>query len=308
MKQYLEILEKILTTGTRKTDRTGVGTLSLFGEVMRFDLAEGFPALTTKRVYWKGVVAELLWFLSGSTNNNDLEAMGTNIWREWAKPDGDLGPIYGKQWMSWEQRPVFVTDGDIAPTDSYGYVGTDNGKWYWPEPINQIAELVERLKKDPFSRRHVVTAWNVADIPKMSLASCHFAFQMNVRPITPEQIELARLMDFSQQTPDKYLDCLVNIRSNDFFLGNPFNVASYALLTHILAAETGMAVGNLNVVMGDCHLYLNHISAAKIQLTRTPKLLPKLYFEPKMYNAYKVGDFSLKDYFPHPSIPAPIAV
>ena len=278
MKQYHQLMQHVLNNGTEKGDRTGTGTRSVFGHQMRFDLRNGFPLVTTKKVHFKSVVAELIWFLSGSTNNNDLRALGCTIWDEWAKPDGDLGPIYGAQWVSWP------TGRNIPTPDKDGHV------WHLPETINQIAQVIESIKRDPNGRRHIVSAWNPADIPKMALAPCHAMFQFDVT--------------------GGRLSCQLYQRSADIFLGVPFNIASYALLTHLVAQQCDLEVGDFIWTGGDTHLYANHLEQAALQLSRTPRALPLLVFarRPDSIFDYKPEDVLLTGYDPEPGIKAPVAV
>ncbi|MBI1869324.1 MAG: thymidylate synthase [Methylocystis sp.] len=268
MRQYLELLEKILRDGAHKDDRTGTGTLSLFGHQMRFDLGAGFPLLTTKKLHTKSIVHELLWFLNGDTNIAYLKANGVSIWDEWADAKGDLGPIYGKQWRSW-----------AAP----------DGR-----TIDQIAWLVEEIKRNPFSRRLVVSAWNPADIDKMALAPCHCLFQFHV----------------AEKDGWKRLSCQLYQRSGDVFLGVPFNIASYALLTHMVAQATNCVAGDFVHTLGDAHLYLDHLEQARLQLTRAPRPLPRLKLSenaPSLFD-FKYADVSFEGYDPWPPITARIAV
>ncbi len=250
--------------GVRRADRTGTGTLGVFGYQMRFDLGAGFPLLTTKKVHLKSVIHELLWFLSGSTNIGYLRENGVTIWDEWADEKGDLGPVYGKQWRSW---------------------ATPDGR-----QIDQIAQVVESLKTNPNSRRHIVTAWNPADIEAQALPPCHCLFQFHVA--------------------EGRLSCLLYQRSADIFLGVPFNIASYALLTLMMAQVTGYKPGEFVHVLGDAHLYLNHISQAEEQLQRTPRPLPKMALNPARRSLFDFvyDDFTLTGYHPHPAIKAPVAV
>jgi len=264
MRQYLELLQKILDEGVEKGDRTGTGTLSLFGGQLRFDLDAGFPMLTTKRLHWPSIAHELLWFLSGDTNVRYLHEHGVTIWDEWADARGDLGPVYGHQWRSWPAR--------------------DGGT------IDQIAWLVDEIRHNPDSRRLVVSAWNVADLDRMALAPCHCLFQFYV----------AR----------GRLSCHLYQRSADVFLGVPFNVASYALLTHLVAAATGLRPGEFVHSFGDVHLYVNHIPQARLQLTRKPRPLPKLSLARRTDSIfdYRFEDLALEGYDPHPLIKAQVAV
>ena len=264
MKQYLELIHTVLNEGHEKADRTGTGTISIFGHQMRFNLAEGFPMVTTKKLHLKSIILELLWFLKGSTDNNWLKERGVSIWNEWAAPDGDLGPIYGYQWRSWP-----------AP----------NG-----EHIDQISEVVETLKKNPDSRRIIVSAWNVADIPRMALAPCHAFFQFYVA--------------------DGKLSCQLYQRSADIFLGVPFNIASYALLTHMMAQQCNLEVGDFVWTGGDCHLYSNHLEQVDLQLSRDFFPLPKLNIlrKPDSIFDYEFEDFEIVGYESHPAIKAPVAV
>ena len=261
---YLDLLADILANGVRRGDRTGTGTLGVFGRQIRFDLASGFPLLTTKKLHWKSVVLELLWFLRGDTNVRWLQERGCTIWDEWADPEtGDLGPVYGKQWRSW-----------AAP----------DGR-----SIDQIAALVEGLKTNPNSRRHVVAAWNPADVDDMALPPCHCLFQFFVA--------------------DGKLSCQLYQRSADVFLGVPFNIASYALLTHMVAEVVGLQPGEFVHTFGDAHLYLNHIEQAELQLSRSPRALPRLVLAPKSdLFAFAPEDIGLEGYDPHPHIKAPVAV
>lgn len=264
MQQYLDLMRHVLEHGTKKSDRTGTGTLSVFGHQMRFDLAKGFPMVTTKKLHLKSIIYELLWFIQGSTNNNWLKDRGVSIWNEWAKSDGELGPIYGYQWRSWP-----------AP----------NGK-----SIDQLSELIEQIRKTPDSRRLIISAWNVADIPQMALAPCHAFFQFYVA--------------------DGKLSCQLYQRSADIFLGVPFNIASYALLTHMVAQQTGLAPGEFIWTGGDCHLYSNHMEQVELQLSRTPLELPKLaiHRQPKSIFDYEYEDFEVVGYESHPAIKAPVAI
>jgi thymidylate synthase len=264
MQQYLDLMRRVRDTGTKKTDRTGTGTLSVFGHQMRFDLGQGFPMVTTKKLHMKSIVHELLWFLAGDTNVAYLERNGVSIWDEWADENGDLGPVYGKQWRSW-----------AAP----------DGR-----TIDQIQEVVETLKTNPDSRRMIVSAWNPADIPDMALAPCHCLFQFYVA--------------------DGKLSCQLYQRSADVFLGVPFNIASYALLTLMMAQVTGLKAGEFVHTFGDAHLYLNHLEQAELQLTRTPRPLPRLTINPQVRSIFdfKFEDFVLAGYDPHPHIKAPVAV
>ena len=264
MRQYLDLLDHVLHHGTPKGDRTGTGTLSVFGHQMRFDLSQGFPAVTTKRLHMKSVVGELLWFLRGSTNVDWLQDHGVTIWDEWADEHGELGPVYGFQWRSW-------------PTPDGGHV-------------DQIAQVVESIRTNPDSRRHIVSAWNVADIEQMALPPCHTLFQFYVA--------------------DGRLSCQLYQRSADIFLGVPFNIASYALLTHMVAQVCGLGVGDFVHTLGDAHLYTNHVEQAREQLSRDPRPLPTLRMNPerRSIDEFEPGDFELVDYDPHPSIKAPIAV
>lgn len=264
MREYLGLLNRVLADGARKSDRTGTGTLSVFGHQMRFDLASGFPLVTTKKVHVRSVVAELLWFLRGETNVAWLREHGVTIWDEWADAAGELGPVYGYQWRSWP-----APDG---------------------EHIDQLAAVVEQLRSDPHSRRHVVSAWNVADIPRMALAPCHTMFQFYVA--------------------DDRLSCQLYQRSADVFLGVPFNIASYSLLTHMVAQVTGLAVGDFVHTLGDAHLYLNHLDQAREQLTREPRGLPELELDPacRELDAFDLDSIKVTGYDPHPPIKAPIAV
>ena len=264
MKAYHQLLEQIIQTGVSKEDRTGTGTLSIFGPQLRFDLNEGFPLLTTKKVHFKSVAYELLWFITGSTNVQFLQENGVSIWDEWADAEGELGPVYGKQWRRW-QKP----DGSV---------------------VDQLAEVVEQLRRNPDSRRLLVSAWNVADIPSMALPPCHAFFQFYVA--------------------DNKLSCQLYQRSADVFLGVPFNIASYALLTHMVAQVCGLGVGEFVHTMGDAHLYLNHLEQAKLQLSREPRPLPRLVLDPTVKNLddFVYEHIQLVGYDPHPAIKAPVAV
>ncbi|MBU3597546.1 thymidylate synthase [Polynucleobacter bastaniensis] len=264
MRQYHNLMKEVLEKGVQKSDRTGTGTISIFGHQMRFNLAEGFPMVTTKKLHLKSIILELLWFLKGSTDNNWLKERGVSIWNEWAAPDGDLGPIYGYQWRSWP-----------APNGQH---------------IDQIAEVVETLKKNPDSRRIIVSAWNVADIPRMALAPCHAFFQFYVA--------------------DGKLSCQLYQRSADIFLGVPFNIASYALLTHMMAQQCNLEVGDFVWTGGDCHLYSNHLEQVDLQLSRDFFSLPKLNIvrKPDSIFDYEFEDFEITGYESHPAIKAPVAV
>ncbi|APO46290.1 thymidylate synthase [Paenibacillus xylanexedens] len=264
MKNYLDLLQDILNNGVHKGDRTGTGTQSVFGRQLRYDLSEGFPLVTTKRIHLKSVIHELLWFLSGDTNISYLKENGVKIWDDWADENGDLGPVYGSQWRTWE-----------AP----------NG-----EKIDQIAAVIDSIKNNPDSRRHLVSAWNVAEINNMKLPPCHFAFQFYVA--------------------EGKLSCMLTMRSVDTFLGLPFNIASYALLTHMIAQQCDLEVGDFIWSGGDVHIYSNHVDQVKTQLEREPYALPKLVInrKPDSIFDYKFEDFEFENYQHHPGIKAPIAV
>jgi thymidylate synthase len=264
VKAYLDLLHHILEHGRPKSDRTGTGTLSVFGYQTRYDLAEGFPLLTTKKLHLKSIIHELLWFLRGETNVAPLRAAGVRIWDEWAAPDGELGPIYGYQWRSWP-----------APDGRH---------------IDQIAQVVENIQRNPDSRRLIVSAWNVADLPAMALAPCHVLFQFYVA--------------------EGRLSCQLYQRSGDAFLGVPFNIASYGLLTLMVAQVTGLAPGEFIHTFGDLHLYTNHVEQARLQLTREPRPLPRMQLNPEARDlaAFRFEDFTLHAYDPHPHIAAPVAV
>ncbi|MFS0855380.1 thymidylate synthase [Paenibacillus taichungensis] len=264
MKNYLDLLQDILDTGVHKGDRTGTGTQSVFGRQLRYNLSEGFPLVTTKRIHLKSVIHELLWFLSGDTNISYLKENGVKIWDDWADENGDLGPVYGSQWRTWE-----------AP----------NG-----EKIDQIAAVIDSIKNNPDSRRHLVSAWNVAEINNMKLPPCHFAFQFYVA--------------------EGKLSCMLTMRSVDTFLGLPFNIASYALLTHMIAQQCDLEVGDFIWSGGDVHIYSNHVEQVKTQLEREPFALPKLVIKrkPDSIFDYTFDDFEFENYQHHPGIKAPIAV
>ncbi|MCD8173190.1 MAG: thymidylate synthase [Alistipes sp.] len=264
MRQYLDLLRRIKSEGVRKGDRTGTGTLSVFGHQMRFDLAEGFPVLTTKKLHLRSIIHELLWFLSGDTNIKYLHDNKVTIWDEWADAEGNLGPVYGYQWRSWP-----------APDGRH---------------IDQITQVVDSVKNNPDSRRHIVSAWNVAEIDSMALPPCHALFQFYVA--------------------DGRLSCQLYQRSADVFLGVPFNIASYALLTMMVAQVTGLAAGEFVHTLGDAHLYLNHLDQADTQLERTPRPLPRMVINPAVESVFdfRYEDFDLQGYDPYPAIKAPIAV
>jgi thymidylate synthase len=264
MKQYLDYLQHILTHGDRKVDRTGVGTLSVFGYQMRFNLGEGFPLVTTKKLHTKSIFHELLWFLRGDTNIEYLKQNGVSIWNEWADTDGNLGPVYGKQWRAWQ-----TADGRV---------------------IDQMSNLVHQIKTNPDSRRLIVNAWNVGELDKMALPPCHLLFQFYVA--------------------DKKLSCQLYQRSADSFLGVPFNIASYSLLTHMIAQQCDLDVGDFVWTGGDCHIYLNHIEQVKLQLSRTPFPLPQLHFKrrpPSLFD-YEYDDIEVINYHAHPHIKGEVAV
>jgi thymidylate synthase len=264
--QYLELLSEVIHTGAKKTDRTGIGTRSVFGRQMRFSLTESFPLLTTKKIHLKSIIFELLWFLRGETNINWLRENGVTIWNEWANKEGELGPVYGYQWRHWR---------------------TTNSE---TDHIDQISNVIESLKNNPDSRRHIVSAWNPSEISKMALPPCHLLFQFYV-------------------VEDK-LSCQMYQRSADLFLGVPFNIASYALLTLMMAQVTGLKPAELVITLGDAHLYLNHLDKAEEQLSRTPRPFPRMKLNPRVKNLFAFGyeDFTLEGYEPHPAIKAPIAV
>ena len=264
MKQYLDLLQRVLDEGVRKSDRTGTGTISVFGHQMRFNLQDGFPCLTTKKLHLKSIIHELLWFLAGDTNIKYLNDNGVRIWDEWADENGDLGHVYGYQWRSWK---------------------TPDG-----QTIDQIANLVKSLKENPDSRRHIVSAWNVADIDNMALPPCHALFQFYVA--------------------DGKLSCQLYQRSADLFLGVPFNIASYALLTMMLAQVCGYQYGEFIHTFGDAHIYLNHLEQVHTQLERTPRPLPKMKINPDVKDilSFKYEDFELVDYNPYPHIKAEVSV
>ncbi len=264
MRQYLYLMKHVLNHGTKKSDRTGTGTVSIFGYQMRFNLAEGFPLVTTKKCHLKSIIHELLWFLQGDTNIRYLKENGVKIWDEWADEDGNLGPVYGKQWRSW--------------TASDGFT------------IDQISDVIEQVKCNPDSRRLIVSAWNVGELDQMALAPCHVLFQFYVS--------------------DGKLSCQLYQRSADIFLGVPFNIASYALLTLMMAQVCGLKPGDFVHTFGDAHLYLNHLEQAELQLSREPRSLPVMHINPNVKNIFdfKFEDFSLDGYDPHPAIKAAVAV
>lgn len=263
MQQYLQLMQHVLDNGVKKNDRTGTGTLSVFGYQMRFDLSDGFPLVTTKKLHLKSIIHELLWFLKGNTNIQYLKENKVSIWDEWADANGDLGPVYGAQWRSW---------------------GSKNG------PIDQISQLVEQIKKNPDSRRHLVSAWNVGELDQMALPPCHILFQFYVA--------------------NGKLSCQLYQRSADIFLGVPFNIASYALFTMMIAQACDLQPGDFVHTLGDAHLYSNHLEQARLQLTRDPRPLPEMEINPNIKDifSFRYDDFTLKNYDPHPHIKAQVAV
>jgi len=264
MKQYLDLLDHVMQNGVRKEDRTGTGTISVFGYQMRFNLQEGFPLLTTKKLHLKSIIYELLWFLRGETNIKFMTDNGVSIWNEWASPEGELGPVYGYQWRSWPGS---------------------NGKH-----IDQISKVIDSIKNNPDSRRHIVSAWNVGQLDEMALPPCHLLFQFYVA--------------------DGRLSCQLYQRSCDVFLGVPFNIASYALLTMMMARTTGLEPGDFVHTLGDAHVYLNHLEQVKLQLSRDPYPSPKMIINPDKKNIFEIEyeDFTLEDYQAHPHIKGDIAV
>ena len=264
MRAYHQLLQRILDEGVRKDDRTGSGTLSVFGHQMRFDLAEGFPLVTTKKLHLKSIIHELLWFIAGDTNVRYLKENGVSIWDEWADGQGELGPVYGHQWRSW-------------PTPDGGV-------------IDQLAQVIADIRRSPDSRRLIVTAWNPADVPKMALPPCHLLFQFYVA--------------------EGKLSCQLYQRSADVFLGVPFNIASYALLTQMVAQVTGLGLGDFVHTLGDAHLYVNHLDQTREQLSRAPRPLPRLVLNPQVEDifAFRFEDIAVEGYDPHPHIKAPVAV
>ena len=275
MKQYLDLLQDVLDNGNYKSDRTDTGTISIFGRQVRYDLSHSFPAVTTKKLFFKGVVEELLWFLRGETNASSLQSKGVRIWDAWADAQGNLGPIYGKQWRAWEK---FIVDPE------WGFA---EGSW---TIVDQIANVINSIKTNPDSRRHIVSAWNVGELDDMALVPCHAFFQFYVA--------------------NGKLSCQLYQRSADLFLGVPFNIASYALLTCMIAQVTGLKPGEFIHTMGDAHIYLNHIDQVKEQLSRTPKEHPTLWLNPeiKSIDDFKSEDIELRNYDFHPTIKAPVAV
>lgn len=289
MRQYLNLMKKILISNKQMMDRTGTGTYYLFGKQIEFDLSEGFPLLTTKKIHFKSVVAELLWMISGSTNVKPLQEQGVRIWNEWCNENGDLGPIYGKQLRNaGATRNMWVWPKGADP------INPDQPKWfveYENDGVDQLSDLIEGIKTDPFSRRHIMTMWAPKDLPHQRLACCHGTVtQFNVNE-------------------DNTLDCHMYQRSCDVFLGLPFNVASYALLTHMIAQQTNLIPGQLIISFGNVHIYKNHLEQVDLQLTREPKELPRLILQPKeSIFDYRLEDISLEGYDPHPAIKAPVSV
>jgi thymidylate synthase len=330
MKQYHDLMRHVLSNGTFKADRTGTGTKSIFGYQMRFNLQDGFPLVTTKKLHLKSIVHELIWFLSGQTNIEYLKQNGVSIWDEWADENGELGPIYGYQWRSWPGNIVAVRDNgtQYEVRDNEGWQLITEGTPVEHESIDQIAEVVNQLKTNPDSRRLIVSAWNVADIPRMKLPPCHALFQFYTRELTSKErhhwyntheIKTKASLHHVPHThewydfygvPRRALDCQLYQRSADIFLGVPFNIASYALLTHMIAHQVGMAAGEFIWTGGDCHLYSNHMEQVELQLSRQERPLPKLVIKrkPDSIFDYKFEDFEIVGYDPHPAIKAQVAV
>lgn len=344
MKQYLALMQDILDNGVVKKDRTGVGTLSVFGRQLRFDLKEGFPLVTTKKVHLKSIIHELLWFLNGDTNVKYLQENGVKIWNEWSDEEGNLGPVYGKQWREWRDCKV-VECHDVRRTQQlmqrgYKYIGNmkEDGTTYlvYEKAHDQISKVIQQLREDPDSRRIIVSAWNVGDLDDMALNPCHNYFQFYTTEMTllerldwyeanePEKFANAPLINHEdiddeerlhetldrEGIPRRKLSCFYMMRSNDYLLGAPFNVASYALLTHMIAQQLNMVPDELVYSGVDVHLYSNHLEQAKLQLTREPYPLPKLVIKrkPDSIFDYKYEDFELAGYQSHDTIKAPIAV
>lgn len=344
MKQYLALMQDILDNGVVKKDRTGVGTLSVFGRQLRFDMKEGFPLVTTKKVHLKSIIHELLWFLNGDTNVKYLQENGVKIWNAWSDEEGNLGPVYGKQWREWRDCKV-VECHDVRRTQQlmqrgYKYIGNmkEDGTTYlvYEKAHDQISKVIQQLREDPDSRRIIVSAWNVSDLDDMALNPCHNYFQFYTTEMTllerldwyevnePEKFANAPLINHEdiddeerlhetldrEDIPRRKLSCFFLMRSNDMFLGLPFNIASYALLTHIVAQQLNMVPDELVYSGVDVHLYSNHLEQAKLQLTREPYPLPKLVIKrkPDSIFDYKYEDFELVGYQAHPHIAAPVAV
>lgn len=299
---YHDMLSKILKEGVRKADRTGTGTLSIFGHFQRFDLSRGFPLITTKKVWLKGIVHELLWMLSGSDNVKYLQENGVKIWDDWADNDGSLGPVYGVQWRRWQTYDV-ANDGERVRL---------------AEPIDQIAQIINKLRSKPWDRRIMLSAWNAGEISAMNLPPCHFNAQFNVQPKNPivgydqhMQMTHAEMMDSADKfTEPGKLNCVMNIRSWDTFLGGPFNIAQYALLTMMLAQVAGLEPGELCICSGDTHIYLNHLEQVREQLSRTPRQPPTMILDPsvKEIDDFRYEYFKIENYDPHPHIAGEISV
>lgn len=344
MKQYLALMQDILDNGVVKKDRTGVGTLSVFGRQLRFDLKEGFPLVTTKKVHLKSIIHELLWFLNGDTNVKYLQENGVKIWNAWSDEEGNLGPVYGKQWREWRDCKV-VECHDVRRTQQlmqrgYKYIGNmkEDGTTYlvYEKAHDQISKVIQQLREDPDSRRIIVSAWNVADLDDMALNPCHNYFQFYTTEMTllerldwyevnePEKFANAPLINHEdiddeerlhetldrEDIPRRKLSCFYMMRSNDVALGKPFNIASYALLTHMVAQQVNMVPDELVYSGVDVHLYLNHLDQIKLQLTREPYPLPKLVIKrkPESIFDYKYEDFEVVGYQSHPHIAMPVAV
>jgi thymidylate synthase len=334
MKQYLDLLDRILKEGRPRKDRTGTGTIGVFGHQMTFKMEDGFPLLTTKKLHLKSIIYELLWFLQGGTNIKYLNDHGVTIWDEWSDPQGNLGPIYGYQWRKWRRyipiHPITFSDGSFnSGSDIKHPVNEDYHFTYRLEHIDQIANLINTLKTNPDNRRMLVSAWNVGDLPDMLFPPCHYGFQVSTFEMTImerekymidhniDTVPMNSLQDNDRMhymdeinIPKRWISLLWTQRSNDVFLGSPFNIASYAILLQMLAQVTNMVPDELIYQSGDTHLYLNHLDQARLQLTREPRPLPQMLLNPEVKNIddFKFEDFTLVNYDPHPHIKADISV